>query len=73
MIREHPELPCWSWALEYNKNLRRVGFFGNLEAVQSALSALPRSEGDSLVREATPPLQERDVLFLGEDEKTLPT
>ena len=28
-IRRHAEVPCWSWALEWNMKYRIVGFFGD--------------------------------------------
>ena len=40
-IKRNPDLPCWSWALEWNKNYRILGFFGDGEAAQEVASGLP--------------------------------
>lgn len=39
-IRKHPASDCWSWAVEWNKNLRVIGFMGNPATVQNELKAL---------------------------------
>ncbi len=41
-IRRHPNSACWSWALEWNKNYRIVGFFGDLEAARNIAGTFPR-------------------------------
>ena len=41
-IRRHPSDVCWSWALEWNANLRLVGFFGEKTAAQTAFDGLPQ-------------------------------
>ena len=43
-IRKHPQADCWSWAFEWNKNVRAIGFFGDEVAartVASKFAALP--------------------------------
>ncbi|PWS37126.1 hypothetical protein DFH01_09660 [Falsiroseomonas bella] len=45
VIRRHPELkPIWSWALEWNRSMRIVGFFGEETLVEEAAAALPFPE-----------------------------
>ncbi len=34
IIRRHPDAECWSWAVEWNKNYRVIGFFGSRDAAQ---------------------------------------
>jgi len=41
-IRRQPGAVCWSWALEWNENVRVIGFFGAIDAIASALDALPK-------------------------------
>lgn len=41
MIRKHPTEPCWSWALEWNKQYRVVGLFGDQAVCKSIISKLP--------------------------------
>lgn len=71
-IRKHPTADCWSWALEWNHNLRIVGFFGDMEAARQIVStfspietqALPCEGGHSLqVRMEVPLPEHEDVLF----------
>ncbi len=38
IIRRHPSEECWSWALEWNKNYRLIGFFGAHDPVQELVS-----------------------------------
>ena len=47
IIRRHPEPdPClWAWALEWNRNYRLAGFFGDEEKAKTVVSALPRLKG----------------------------
>ena len=40
-IRRHARLLCWSWALEWNHNLRVVGYMGEPAAINECASALP--------------------------------
>ncbi len=41
IIRRHPEAACWSWGLEWNKNYRVVGFFGEREPAQVVVDTFP--------------------------------
>ena len=34
IIRRHPSAECWSWAVEFNKNYRVIGFFGLRQSAQ---------------------------------------
>jgi hypothetical protein len=44
-IRRHPNgAPVWAWAVEWNQNLRVVGFFGDEDDVVAAADALPKLE-----------------------------
>lgn len=40
-IRRHPDTECWSWALEWNRNLRVIGLFGNKGTSQAFVNGLP--------------------------------
>lgn len=39
-IRRHPSAECWSWAVEWNKNIRIVGLMGDLTTVAQVRSSL---------------------------------
>src|SRR3569833_3007341 len=40
-IRKHSSFPCHSWALEWNMNMRIVGFLGDEEVVESFAQKMP--------------------------------
>jgi len=44
IIRRHPYKECWSWALEWNKNYRLIGFFGDREPAQAIVNTFPSME-----------------------------
>jgi len=71
-IRRHPSAACWSWALEWNHNLRVVGLFGDFEACKEMAAGLsrldlqpvPTSDGAALAARRDVPLPEGDdILF----------
>lgn len=39
IIRKHPNETCWSWAIEWNKNYRVVGFFGSRQTAQKLIDS----------------------------------
>lgn len=43
IIRRHPkpETLCWSWALEWNRKYRVIGFFGEQEPAEAIVSTFP--------------------------------
>lgn len=74
VIRRHPEAVCWSWALEWNKTRRVIGFFGDVETAQVIASSFPKIEMNALkehpnkymrFRLDVPITEEEDVLFEG--------
>ena len=71
-IRKHPSFDLWSWAVEWNKSYRIVGFFGQEIPAKEALAALPSLEITSIAesetrwvryRVDTPLKAEEDMLF----------
>lgn len=44
IVRKLAESSCWAWALEWNKNYRIVGCFGEREVVQPFLDTIPPLE-----------------------------
>lgn len=44
IIRKHPSEECWSWALEWNKNYRLIGFIGSQAPVEGIVSTLTHSK-----------------------------
>lgn len=41
IIRKHPSVSCWAWALEWNKSYRLVGFFGCQRTAQELVNKIP--------------------------------
>jgi len=71
-VRRHPDADLWSWALEWNANLRLVGFFGDRAAAQQSADEIPvldvktvRSspDGGFAFRADVPLADEEDCLF----------
>lgn len=71
-IRRHPDAVCWSWALEWNENVRLIGFFGERDPAWDVRSlfppleteVVPQADGSQIrfrVEEALEP--ESDILF----------
>ncbi len=61
IIRGRPNATCCSWALEWNKNHRIVGFWGEEKEVKKILDALGISPVD--VSHAHIPLNAQDDLL----------
>lgn len=71
-IRRHPDAACWSWAVEWNKNYRLVGFFGELAPAKQLADSFPSldvsvvaQEGENWAgyRSEVPLNEEDDILF----------
>ena len=67
IIRKQPESTCWSWALEWNKNYRIIGLFGNKESIEKFNSLLGTLKvkiiNNYTYREEIPLSDEDDSLF----------
>ncbi|MDP2962036.1 MAG: hypothetical protein Q8N54_04700 [Sulfurimicrobium sp.] len=63
IIRRHPYEECWSWALEWNKNYRLIGFFGAREPAQAIVNTFPTQEA------ATIPTGDKSTLRLRQDSQ----
>ena len=54
-MRRHPTAACWSWAIEWNRTARLIGFVGDQTVAEEAIASLPQldtkvvSQGPSLV------------------------
>jgi hypothetical protein len=77
IIRRHPEAECWAWGIEWNKNYRVVGFFGNQAVAQTVVDTFPPLEETQIVqgpdlrgvfRIETKLEKEHDSLFCWDDE-----
>jgi hypothetical protein len=75
-IRRHPEAEVWSWALEWNKTIRVIGFFGDEDTMREIVQIRPEmpmhvmssSGSDYLrIRIEVPLEEESDILFDGPD------
>jgi len=45
-IRRHPETEIWSWALEWNKTMRLIGFLGEEHILGEAVKTMPELQWD---------------------------
>ena len=82
VIRRHPSAECWSWALEWNENIRIVGFFGDFDAASAVvvgfpnlhMAMIPQPDGSNIgIRTETPLPPQEDLMFGWEDEEISPT
>jgi hypothetical protein len=49
-IRRHPSAECWSWAVEWNHQLRAVGFFGDRQVAEEIAGRFPQLKVEPLVQ-----------------------
>lgn len=70
LIRRHPTTDCWAWALEWNRNYRVVGFFGDRDAAQQIVNTFPEMQVTTIHETPTRFLRIRqDVPLREEDDK----
>jgi hypothetical protein len=71
-IRKHPSEVCWSWALEWNRNCRVIGFFGDQSTAEPLIRTFSAPEmfvfgqspgGQLRFREELRLNDEQDILF----------
>ena len=70
-IRRHPQAECWSWALEWNKQHRIAGFFGDTLTAQLIVDSLPQEHFTTFFEEQGQTLRYRQDEPLTEAEDTL--
>ena len=44
IIKRYPQAACWSWAIEWNRAMRVIGFFGDDQTQRSLVAGLPKLE-----------------------------
>jgi hypothetical protein len=42
LLRQHDDHPVWAWALEWNQNLRIIGFCGDLTSIDAVAASMPK-------------------------------
>jgi hypothetical protein len=47
-IRRHPSADCWSWAVEWNRQFRIVGFCGDRTAAEAVFAGFPPLEATTI-------------------------
>lgn len=67
-IRRHPSAACWSWAIEWNKNYRIVGFFGDQDAAKKVVDTFPDLSAQTVSHDAVHHLAYRIEKALNEDD-----
>jgi len=76
-IRKHRSEDCWSWALEWNRQYRLVGFFGNRTAAEMACADFRRLESRTIyqngedwirIRNEVPLIRNSDLMFCYKSE-----
>lgn len=70
-IRRHPDAACWSWAVEWNKNYRLVGFFGELAPAKQLADSFPSLSVTKISQDGDNWAGFRSETALSEDEDAL--
>jgi hypothetical protein len=70
-IRRHPSEELWSWAVEWNKSFRLVGFFGNSAAAKAIAQTFPQMQLRSIRESSNSFLRFREEEALPENEDVL--
>lgn len=71
IIRRHPNAECWSWAIEWNKSYRIVGFFGSSDASMKILNSFQKPEMITLVMGESRHIKVRKEVKLSEEDDLL--
>lgn len=71
VLRQIDNEDLWSWALEWNKSLRVVGFFGNRQKVEEVTKAIPRAAPVFTHTEGNEKIVCREEIRLPKDEDFL--
>lgn len=70
-IRRHPGRKLWSWALEWNANLRVIGLVGDPVAAEEEIIALPKLKTNVVARSERALFRGRVEVPLKDDDDTL--
>lgn len=71
IIRKEANLACWSWALEWNKNYRVIGLFGNNASIENFNSVLPTSGAKIFSKNKAESISYREEISLSEEDDIL--
>jgi hypothetical protein len=80
-IRKHRSEICWSWALEWNRQFRVVGFFGNRSVAEAVAQKFLHLEKRTIyqngrdwikMRNEQPLADQHDILFAYDDSELPP-
>ncbi len=71
VIRKHPTEDCWSWALEWNRNFRTVGFFGKQSVAKETGLKMEKLDRKLIVRDSNTKLFYRIDEQLADEEDEL--
>lgn len=71
IIRRDPSGTCWAWAVEWNRNYRTVGFFGNHEIAQATFDEVVFPIGTTVSKNQGGIVTIRKEVRIEEDEDML--
>lgn len=71
IIRRHPTSECWSWAVEWNRNYRVIGFFGSRKAAQELVNEFEFPDMMSISSDHNSHIAYRLDIELSDDEDVL--
>ena len=71
IIRRHPTLVCWSWAVEWNHKIRVIGFAGERPAVEEVAKAIPPLQVQSMYEGLRSSFRLRHEVSISDDDDRL--
>lgn len=71
IIRKHPHAECWSWAVEWNKNYRVIGFFGSKEAAEKIVNCFEEPNMTTIKNDKNSYFRYREEVKLSEEDDWL--
>ena len=71
IIRKHPLVPCWSWAVEWNKSYRLLGFFGCRQTAEEIVCKIPKLQWQVLNQQQEMNQYYREEIKLNDNDDIL--
>ncbi|MGH6939585.1 hypothetical protein, partial [Hypericibacter sp.] len=71
IIRRHPSAVCWSWALEWNRQFRVIGFFGARDTAETIVKDFPVLKTETVANGPDEIIKYRTETALADDDDLL--
>lgn len=71
IIKKHPLVSCWSWAVEWNKSYRLLGFLGCRRTAEDIVHQIPKLQWQMLTHKQETTQYYREEVKLNDNDDTL--